>query len=110
SIDSATRTAKVRVSVPNPAGRLKPEMFASMTLGIAATERALIVPARAVFSENGRTFVYAAVGAGRFLRRPVVVGQDEGADRRVTSGLSSGDRIVVDGALLLREEEEKSVG
>src|SRR5205807_6777365 len=31
SIDSATRTAKVRVSVPNPAGRLKPEMFASMT-------------------------------------------------------------------------------
>src|SRR5205085_2616749 len=48
TIDPATRTAKVRLSVPNPAGRLKPEMFASVTVGLAETERVLTVPSRAV--------------------------------------------------------------
>jgi membrane fusion protein, heavy metal efflux system len=110
TIDPTTRTAKVRVSVPNATGRLKPEMFASLTLGLAETERVLTVPSRAVFSEDGRTFVYAAVGPDRFVRRPIEIGLDEGSDRRVIRGLQRGDRVVVDGALLLRQEEEKKAG
>jgi len=109
-IDPATRTAKVRVSVPNPGGRLKPEMFASVTVALADSERVLTVPSRAVFTEDSRTFVYAAVGSGRFVRRPIDVGPDEGGDRRVLGGLSPGDRVVVDGALLLWQEEERRAG
>ncbi len=110
TIDPATRTAKVRVSVANPGSRLKPEMFATVTLGLADTERVVTVPARAVFSEDGRTFVYAAVGNARFARRPVQLGPEEGDDRRVLGGLAVGDRIVTDGALLIRQEEEKRAG
>jgi membrane fusion protein, heavy metal efflux system len=110
AIDPATRSAKVRASVPNPGARLKPEMFASVTLRLADVERVLTVPARAVFVEDGRTFVYTAVGADRFVRRPVEVGATEGSDRRIVGGLSAGDRIVVDGALLLRQEELKRAG
>jgi cobalt-zinc-cadmium efflux system membrane fusion protein len=110
AIDPATRSAKVRLSVPNPAGRLKPEMFASLTLRLADVEHVLTVPARAVFVQDGRAFVYTLVDRGRFVRRAVDLGADEGSDRRIVGGLRAGDRIVVDGALLLEEEEKKRAG
>src|SRR5207237_1077740 len=68
AIDPATRTAKVRIRVPNPKGRLKPEMFASIAVGVSETERVLTLPSRAAFTENGRTWVYVAVGPGQFVR------------------------------------------
>jgi cobalt-zinc-cadmium efflux system membrane fusion protein len=107
AIDPATRTAKLRVRVPNPKSRLKPEMFASISVGVGETERVLMLPSRAAFIESGRTWVYVALGRGQFVRRPVELGLEEGMDRRILSGLKAGDRIVVDGALLLRQEEEK---
>jgi cobalt-zinc-cadmium efflux system membrane fusion protein len=110
AIDPATRTAKVRASVPNPGARLKPEMFASVTLRLADVEHVLTVPARAVFVEDGKTFVYAAVGPDRFVRRAVDVGPNEGSECRIVGGLSAGDRVVVDGAILLRQEEMKRAG
>jgi membrane fusion protein, heavy metal efflux system len=110
AIDPMTRTAKVRVSVPNPRSRLKPEMFASIVLGVGASGPALTVPASAVFTENGRSWVYVTTQSGHFTRRSIEVDQDEGADRRVLNGLRSGDRVVTGGALLLREEELKRAG
>jgi cobalt-zinc-cadmium efflux system membrane fusion protein len=109
-IDPMTRTAKVRVSVPNPRSRLKPEMFASIVLGVEASSPTLTVPASAVFTEDGHSWVYVSMKAGHFTRRSIEVDQDEGADRRVLSGLRSGDRVVTGGALLLREEEVKRAG
>ena len=106
-IDPMTRTAKVRVSVPNPRSRLKPEMFASIALGVGASSPTLTVPASAVFTENGHSWVYVSTRAGHFARRSIEVDQDEGADRRVLNGLRPGDRVVTGGALLLREEEVK---
>ncbi len=69
-IDPLTRTAKVRVSVPNPRGRLKPEMFASIALGVGASSPALTVPASAVFTEDGHSWVYV-VDEGRSLHAPI---------------------------------------
>ena len=110
SIDAATRTAKVRVSVANPGGRLKPEMFASVSLDLEAHNRVMLVPADAVFTEDGRAFVYAEIGRGRFVRRAVDVAPSEGPLRRVLAGLRPGDRVVVDGALLLRQREQRRAG
>jgi cobalt-zinc-cadmium efflux system membrane fusion protein len=106
-IDPMTRTAKIRVSVPNPKARLKPEMFASITLGLSGSEPVLTVPATAVFTDGGRTWVYVTTAPGRFRRQQIDVEQEQGTERRVRSGLRAGDRIVTDGGLLLREEEEK---
>jgi len=106
-IDPATRTVKVRLSVPNPNGRLKPEMFASIVFGARAHDRVLTVPSRAAFTEEGRTWVYIAQGQGRFVRRAIEVAQEAGDERRVLSGLQAGDRVVVDGVLLIRQEEQR---
>jgi cobalt-zinc-cadmium efflux system membrane fusion protein len=107
SIDPASRTAKVRVSVANPAGRLKPEMYAAVALEVAGDERTPTVPADAIFTEQGRSFVYVELAPGRFVRRAVEVAAGEGPSRKVLSGLRLGERIVVDGALLLRQEEQQ---
>jgi len=106
-IDPMTRTAKIRVSVPNPGGRLKAEMFSSIALGVGRPDAVLTVPSRAVFTEGGHSWVYLATAPGHFTRRLVDIDQDEGAQKRVRSGLRAGDRVVTDGGLLLREEEEK---
>ncbi len=110
TIDPSTRTAKVRVSVANPAGRLKPEMFVSITLQVADHVRAVTVPSAAVFTEHGQSFVYVEVGHARFARRPIDVTQEDGTDRRVLAGLAPGERVVVAGVLLLREEEKQRAG
>jgi multidrug efflux pump subunit AcrA (membrane-fusion protein) len=93
-IDPMTRTAKVRVAVPNPHGRLKAEMFASIALDLGGAKNVLDVPPQAIFVEGGRSFVYMATAPGHFVKRPV-------------EALRPGDRVVTDGGLLLREEDEK---
>lgn len=107
AIDPATRTAKVRVSVPNRDGRLKPEMFASVSLNVEENDRVMMVPSEAVFTEEGKSYVYVEAGANRFTRRPIDIGSGEGPLRLVRSGLRAGERVVVDGAILLRQEEAK---
>jgi len=93
-LDPTTRTAKIRVSVPNPRGRLKGEMFSSIALDVSDPAPVLDVPSQAVFVEGGQRWVYVATAPGHFTRRAV-------------GDLRKGDRVVVDGGLLLREEEGK---
>jgi len=93
-IDPMTRTAKIRVAVPNARGRLKAEMFSSIALDVSDPAPILDVPPKAVFVEGGRRWVYVATTVGHFRRRAV-------------DDLHAGDRVVVDGGLLLREEEGK---
>ena len=107
SIDPASRTAKVRVSVANPAGRLKPEMYAAVALTVAGDERAPTVPADAIFTEDGRSFVYVEPRARPLREASRGGGCRRGPSRRVLTGLRLGDRIVVNGALLLRQEEQQ---
>jgi cobalt-zinc-cadmium efflux system membrane fusion protein len=93
-IDPMTRTATIRVSVPNPRGRLKAEMFSSIALDVSDPKPVLNVPPRAILVDGDRSWAYVSTAPGHFTRRAV-------------ADLHAGDRVVVDGGLLLREEEEK---
>jgi cobalt-zinc-cadmium efflux system membrane fusion protein len=115
SIDPATRSARIRVSVANPGSRLKPEMFATIALDVAAgaageAAQGLTIPSSAIFVEEGRTYVYAQIAPQTFERRVVEISPGAGPRRRVVDGVKAGDRIVVDGALLLRQQEDRKAG
>lgn len=102
SVDTTTRTLKVRVALPNPGMRLKPAMFAQIRV-VRAVRSAVVVPSMAVVREGSSAFVYMQRTPGHFTRRAVTLGRDtEGAKVEVTSGLAPGDTIVVEGADLLR--------
>jgi cobalt-zinc-cadmium efflux system membrane fusion protein len=105
-VDAQTRTAKMRFVVANPGLRLKPGMFTTAELHVPTdSPGALTLPMKAVFVENGHSYVYVEAGRGSFARREIET-QPGGGDRvRVSRGLAPNERVVSDGVLLLRARE-----
>jgi cobalt-zinc-cadmium efflux system membrane fusion protein len=101
TVDPQTRTVKVHAELDNSRGQLRPEMYGSIH-HIEATKPTPVVPAGAVIQSGEHSIVFVETSAGRFERRPVNVGPRAGDVVRVVSGLSPGDTVVVDGAMLLQ--------
>jgi len=101
-VDPQTRTVKVHVELPNPEGRLRPDMFGSIRHA-GPRRRVPIVPLAAVVQQYGRTVVFMERGPGRFERREVVLGARADDRVAVLKGAEAGERIVIDGAVLLKD-------
>jgi membrane fusion protein, heavy metal efflux system len=101
SVDPQSLTLKVRVILPNPHHRLKPQMYA--TVAVANQNRnAIVVPATAVIRDGVGTYVYVEPTEGKYERRDVRVGEAHDATVEITGGLHEGERVVSTGAELLR--------
>jgi membrane fusion protein, heavy metal efflux system len=100
-VDPQSRTIEVRAEIENSKGRLRPEMFGQVR-HIDRTEMRPVVPNSAVLQEEGRTSVWLEKAPGQFHRTTVELGPRTGDRQAVLSGLKTGDRIVVDGAMLLK--------
>jgi cobalt-zinc-cadmium efflux system membrane fusion protein len=108
-LDPATHTLRVRVALPNPDRKLKPEMTASLTVTVD-TRPSLVVPRSAVLRLGDELVVYVSRGPRpdgrvRFVRRRVTLPAEVPADGlvRVRSGLDHGAVVVEQGAVLLSE-------
>jgi RND family efflux transporter MFP subunit len=109
-VAAATRTARLRVELPNADGALRPGMFASVSLESAEPVAGAVaaVPRSAVQMVGDRAVVYLAGPArGRFVEREVRLGPAAGDVLAVLSGVQPGDAIVVDGSFFLRAEIER---
>ena len=106
ALDPTSRTARVRCSLPNPARELKPEMYATVAISVAAPSVPAL-PRASLLRIGDQTVVFVQTGNtpdGRvkFSRRIVAVSEEEGADfLPIVRGLSPGDQIVTAGAILL---------
>jgi len=109
-IDAQTRTVKVRFAVANPGGRLKSGMYTSISLYLPVPAAALTIAGKAAFVENGHTFAYVQAGPQHFVRREIETAAADADRLRVVAGLKAGDRVVSDGALLLRQVESAAGG
>ncbi|MBL8216740.1 MAG: efflux RND transporter periplasmic adaptor subunit [Bryobacterales bacterium] len=101
AVDPQTRTLKVWAELGNQGGKLRPEMFGEVR-HIESYHDVPVVPARAVIQTQGKTVVYRERGPGKFEETAVEAGRRSGDLLPVTRGLQAGDRVVVDGAMLLR--------
>lgn len=106
-VDPETRTLKVRLLVANPGLLLKAEMFLTASVELNESANGIPVPAAAVFTEGGKSFLFVAQGERQFERRLVTSAPDGEGRLRVTSGLRTGDRVVTDGALLLNSRRSR---
>ncbi len=108
TMDKETRTVKARVEVPNPDGRLKPEMFASALINTTgASARVLSVPEDAVLLLQGQPTVFVAEKGG-FEPRAVEVGKRAQQYAVLKSGVAVGENVVVSGAYALKARLLKS--
>ena len=102
-VNPATRTVRARVEISNPAGKLKPGMYANLAFTARARE-GLLVPAEAVIRTGERSVVILAESEGRFRAVDVEVGTESGAETEIRKGLKSGDKVVVSGQFLIDSE------
>lgn len=101
SVDPANRTLKVWAEMDNRSGRFRPEMFGTVR-HVEAEREMPVVPAGAVVQMEGREAVFVEEAPGRFRAVQVRTGKRSGGRVPVIEGLTPGQRVVSDGAMLLR--------
>jgi Cu(I)/Ag(I) efflux system membrane fusion protein len=100
-----TRTARVRIEIPNPDGRLKIDMYADVVFQAGASEEpAIAVPASAVIDSGTRQVVLVAKGEGRFEPRAVKLGRRGDGYVEVLEGISKGEEVVTSATFLIDAE------
>jgi cobalt-zinc-cadmium efflux system membrane fusion protein len=104
-VDPDSRTVKVRTEVPNPDGRLKPDMFANVEIITDVNSAAISVPQSAVLEDSGKSIVFVSEGKG-YKQRQVQLGIKNGDRVEIIDGLKSGDQVVVKGNYLLLQQSK----
>jgi RND family efflux transporter MFP subunit len=103
-LDPATRTASMEVEIPNSDTRLKPGMYARVSLQVEDRKGVLLAPKAAVIDFEGKRGVWVADGnKPRFVA--VSLGIEDPQRIEITGGLKRGDQIVVAGAATLRASD-----
>jgi Cu(I)/Ag(I) efflux system membrane fusion protein len=103
SVSASTRTARVRVELPNPDLALRPDMFATLHFDAAPQQR-LVVPLSAVLHAGERSFVFLDLGEGRLRPQPVEVGMRVGEEVEILAGVEEGQAVVASATFLVASE------
>ena len=109
-MDEQTRTAKLRVEVPNAGNRLRLGMFVDVSIAERSPRPVVLVPKTALQTMGTQSVVYVADARehGRFMQREVQAGDTIGNQVAILSGVQPGDLVVTDGAFFLRAEHERT--
>ncbi len=99
-----TRTIKVRASLRNIKGKLKPNMFGELFIPISSNIKGITIPTEALVNEGNKKYVFLAENDSTFVTRYVETGTEFDGLIEITSGLKKGDRIVTKGAFFLKSE------
>ena len=105
TVTPETRTAKVRIELPNPGGLLKPAMYASVEMASTRSDgQALAVPDSAVLDTGSRQLVLVQREEGRFEPRTVKTGTRADGYIEVLEGVKAGENVVVSANFLIDAE------
>ena len=104
-VDPETRSVKVRTEVPNPDGRLKPDMFANVQIITDLHRTAISIPQSAVLDDGGKSVVFVSEGGG-YQKRVVNTGIQGNGRVEIIEGLTAGDKVVVKGNYLLLQQSK----
>jgi RND family efflux transporter MFP subunit len=101
-VTSTTGTARLRGEFPNKARELASGMFVRVRVPASKPYKALLIPERALATDQDIKFVYVVGGDGVATRRNVALGNQRGDMRIVTSGLEAGEQVIVKGLQRVR--------
>ncbi|MDP2725699.1 MAG: efflux RND transporter periplasmic adaptor subunit, partial [Syntrophales bacterium] len=100
-----TRTAKVRFTIPNHEGVLKPQMFTNVEIKINLGGR-LAIPAEAVIDTGERQIVYVDKGEGNFEPREVTPGLQADGWVEIRAGVRAGEKVAASANFLIDSEAQ----
>ena len=105
-LSEKTRTMRAMIEVPNPGGRLRKGMYATVEFQPVIVRDAVAVPAQAVLRTGQRNVVVVALGEGRFAPREVTLGHEAEGYAQVLTGLEEGAQVVTSAQFLLDSESK----
>jgi Cu(I)/Ag(I) efflux system membrane fusion protein len=103
-LDPKTRTLRVRLLFDNPEERLKPNMYARVSIYGRLKPNALSISREALIPAPGADRVVVALGAGKFRVHEVLTGLESGEHVEVLAGISEGDEVVTSAQFLIDSE------
>jgi cobalt-zinc-cadmium efflux system membrane fusion protein len=105
TVDTATRTAEVRIEVPNPERLLRPGQFVHARLTTRGRSEVVIaVPRKAILQVDGEAAVFVQLNKDKFAARAIELGRAAGDWIEIKRGLSEGERLVTEGGFVLKSE------
>jgi Cu(I)/Ag(I) efflux system membrane fusion protein len=105
-LSGETRTARVRVELPNPRLQLKPDMYVSVRIFGMPAPAHIMVPKSAVIDRGQSQFVWVETRPNTYEPRGVTTGERHGDDIVIVAGINAGDVVVVEGGFLLDSEAQ----
>lgn len=96
ALDEATRTMATEADLPNPEGRLRPGMYASVRVAVEMHSSALVVPVDALAMEKTSAFVFK-ITDGKAKKTPVKLGFNDGMNAEILEGLAEGEVVILVG-------------
>jgi Cu(I)/Ag(I) efflux system membrane fusion protein len=104
-LNKDARTVKIRLALPNPDIRIKPDMYGDVLVTVDRGSK-VAIPEEAVLDSGTRTLVFVVRGEGLFEPRAVTLGPKVGSYYEVREGVTEGDRVVTSGNFLIDSESK----
>jgi multidrug efflux system membrane fusion protein len=101
-LNTASGSIRARAIFDNNSGALIPGMFAEVQLGSGVEQEGMMVPERAIGTDQNKKFVYVVNAEQKIDYRPVQLGDAQEGKRFVTDGLKEGERVVINGLQKIR--------
>lgn len=108
-LDPKTRTVRLRVELPNPGLKLKPDMYVTARIKLPQAD-SIVVPVGAVMDTGKRQVVWVESQPGVFLQRDVKTGTRSGDLVQILAGLKAGEKVAASGGYLIDSEAQLSHG
>jgi cobalt-zinc-cadmium efflux system membrane fusion protein len=107
-VNPETRTVQARMDLANMQGLFKPDMMAIMTFE-SRPEKKRTIPDTAIVREDNKDHVFIKTGPRKFVLREVELGMEAGDSRVLESGVSPGEKLVLNGAFNLNNERKQNL-
>jgi len=107
-LDPDTRTLRLRLKFKNQDNKLKPNMFANISLQPTSGEEVLTIPHSAVIRANGMTRVVLSEGGGKYRSARITIGREVNGRIEVLAGLNEQNTVVTSAHFLLDSESSQS--
>lgn len=101
TVDEKSRTVLARAQVPNVDGKLKPGLFARVSVRLDHRDNAIVLPEQSLVPQGKEMFVYKIIDGGKTQITKVQVGGRRPGEVEIVSGLAAGDTVVTEGAMKL---------
>ncbi|MCE7886910.1 MAG: efflux RND transporter periplasmic adaptor subunit [Alphaproteobacteria bacterium PRO2] len=103
-IDARSGTIRARAHFKNEDGALLPGMFVTVRIGSPQTKTAIVVPERAIGTDQDRKYVYIVGPENKVAYREVAPGESVNGSRIITSGLAAGEMVITDGVMKIHPD------